>query len=187
MFFRRAMIPIVMVLALLVQFTPGTVLGPQPVAAALCDSAQFVADVTIPDGTSVAPGATFVKTWRLLNNGTCTWTTSYSVVFTGGDQLGAPAVIPMPSAIAPGATVDISVNLTAPSAPGHYRGNWKLRNASGILFGVGADASYLFWVDINVNVSFTTAYDFVANYCSALWASGAGGLPCPGTGRTPKK
>ena len=89
----------------------------------------------------------------------------------------------MPYSVAPGATVDISVNLTAPSSNGHYRGNWKLRNASGILFGVGASANAIFWVDIFVNSSSTsgTTYDFVANYCSALWASGSGGLGCPGT------
>src|SRR5512147_1411150 len=30
-----------------------------------CDSALFVKDVTIPDGTQIEPGATFKKTWRL--------------------------------------------------------------------------------------------------------------------------
>jgi uncharacterized repeat protein (TIGR01451 family) len=181
MFFRRALIPVVMVLTLLVQFMPGTALGPQPAAAALCDAAQFVADVTIPDGTTLAPGASFVKTWRLMNNGTCTWSTSYAVVFASGDQMGSPAVIPMPSSVAPGGTVDITVNMTAPSTLGHYRGNFKLRNASGGLFGVGTNAAFLFWVDINVSVSYSVAYDFVANACSATWSSGAGTLPCPGT------
>jgi uncharacterized repeat protein (TIGR01451 family) len=183
MSFRRISIPAAMLLVLLLQFLPGTVFAPQPAAAAYCDSAQFIADVTIPDGTVMAPGATFVKTWRLQNIGTCTWTTAYSIVFTGGDQLGAPAVVNMPYNVAPGASVDISVNMTAPLAAGHYRGNWKLRNASGYIFGVGGPANYLFWVDIYVNSTYTTGttYDFVANYCSALWASGAGGLACPGT------
>jgi hypothetical protein len=119
----------------------------------------------------------------LKNIGTCTWTTSYSAVFTSGNQLGAPAVVNLPWSVSPGATVDISVNLTAPSTPGHYRGNWELRNASSGLFGVGASANSIFWVDIYVNGSYTTstAYDFVANYCSAAWSSGAGALPCPGT------
>jgi len=172
-----------MIMTLLLQFLPGTVFAPSPAAAASCDVAQFVADVTIPDGTTLAPGTTFVKTWRLKNIGSCTWTTSYSAVFTGGDQLGAPAVVPLPTSVAPGATVDISVNMTSPTGNGHYRGNWKLRNASGGLFGVGTSGAYVFWVDINVNTSSTsgTTFDFVANFCSALWASGAGGLACPGT------
>ncbi len=181
MSYRRVFIPIILIMVLMAQFLPGTAVGPQPVAAALCDSAQFIADVTIPDGTSVAPNAGFVKTWRLKNNGTCTWTTSYAVVFTGGDPLGAPAVIPMPTSVAPGASVDITVNMTAPAASGHYRGNWKLRNASGGLFGVGTNAAFLFWVDINVNVAFSSAYDFVANAGSAAWSSAAGTLPFPGT------
>ncbi len=182
MFFRRVLIPVVLLLTLLVQFVPGTAFSPRPAAAASCDMAQFVADVTIPDGTTLAPGATFVKTWRLQNAGSCTWTTSYAVVFTGGDQMGSPAVISMPSSVAPGATVDISVNLTAPSSNGHFRGNYELRNASGGLFGIGA-GNFLFWVDIFVNGSATsgTTYDFVANSCSATWSSGAGALPCPGT------
>jgi large repetitive protein len=182
MLLRRISIPIVLILSMLLQFVPGTAFSPGLVAASSCDVAKFVADATIPDGTIVAPGTSFVKTWRLKNVGSCTWTTSYSAVFTGGDQMGAPAVVNLPYSVAPGATVDISVNLVAPTGNGHYRGNWKLRNASGTLFGVGASGNYLFWVDIYVNTSSTTGttYDFVTNYCSALWASGAGGLACPG-------
>jgi large repetitive protein len=180
MSFRKVAIPIVLTLVFLLQFLPGTALSPRGASAASCDVAQFVADVTIADGTSVAPGSSFVKTWRLKNVGSCTWTTSYSVVFASGDQLGAPAVINMPTSVAPGATVDVSVSLTAPSSNGHYRGNWKLRNETGGMFGIGA-GNYLFWVDIYVNASVTTGttYDFVANYCSAVWASGAGGVACP--------
>jgi hypothetical protein len=167
----------------MLQFLPGTTFAPHPVAASGCNAAQFVADETIPDGTNVAPGTTFLKTWRLKNVGSCTWTTSYSAVFVSGSQMGAPATVYLPTSVAPGATVDISVNLTAPSSPGHYRGNWKLRNGSGGLFGVGSSGNSIFWVDIYVNSSSTsgTTYDFVTNYCSALWASGAGGLTCPGT------
>jgi hypothetical protein len=38
------------------------------------DKADYVADITIPDGTNLAPGETFVKTWRIVNSGTSTWT-----------------------------------------------------------------------------------------------------------------
>ena len=177
---RKVLVPVALTLTLLLQFLPGTFLAPRPVAASACDSAQFIADVTIADGTILSPGSTFVKTWRFQNIGTCTWSTSYALVFTGGDQLGAPAVVSLPSSVGAGGTVDVSVNMTAPSAPGHYRGYWKLRNSTGTIFGVGGAANYFFWVDINVNGTVTagTTYDFVANYCSALWASGAGGLDC---------
>ncbi len=180
---RRVFIPVALALTLLMQFLPGLAFAAHPVAAASCDWAQFIADVTIPDGTSLAPGATFTKTWRLENIGTCTWTTSYSAVFVSGDQMSAPASVNLPSSVAPGGTVDISVNMTAPASAGHYRGNWELRNGWGGLFGVGASANSIFWVDIYTNGTYTggTSYDFMANSCSASWSSGAGALPCPGT------
>ena len=34
-----------------------------------CYRAEYVADVTIPDGTIVSPGATFWKTWSVKNTG----------------------------------------------------------------------------------------------------------------------
>jgi len=61
---------------------------PQAQAQTYCDHVQFVSDVTVPDGSSFTPGAAFTKTWQLKNIGTCTWTTSYSLVYAGGDQMG---------------------------------------------------------------------------------------------------
>ena len=178
---RRITIPITMILVILMQFLPGSVMGPRPAAASACDWAQFTADVTVPDGTTFAPGSPFLKTWRLKNIGTCTWTTSYSAVLSSGDQMNAPASIFFTNSVAPGDSINISANMVAPSTPGHYRGNWILRNGSGGLFGVGPAANAIFWVDIYVGSSYSSSYDFVANYASATWTSGAGGLPVPGT------
>lgn len=153
-----------------------------------CDRAQFVTDVTVPDGKEFAPGKEFVKTWRLKNTGSCTWTTSYALVFESGDAMDASASINLPGSVAPGQTIDVSVELTAPDSPGTYRGNWKLRNASNARFGLGWDATQPFYVIIKVVGTPTPTatsgpalkYDFVANYCSAEWISGAGILSCPG-------
>lgn len=150
-------------------------------AANPCDSAQFIADVTVPDGMSFAPGASIVKTWRLKNTGTCTWTTAYAIVFYSGSKMNAAPVVYLPAATAPGSTVDVTVNMVAPSTPGHYRGHWMLRNAANILFGVGVNGNTTFFIDINVVANYSVAYDLVANFCSATWMSGAGVLPCPGT------
>jgi hypothetical protein len=114
-----------------------------PTATSSCDIADFVADVTIPDGTLVPAGQAFTKTWRFKNAGTCSWTTAYSLVFSSGDQMNGPSTQALPANVNPGQTVDISVNLTGPAAAGDYTGNWKLRNASGVLY-----AS--FWVKVRV-------------------------------------
>jgi hypothetical protein len=155
--------------------------GAIPARAATCDWAQFIADVTVPDGTTYAPGTTFRKTWRLKNIGSCTWTTSYALVFSSGERMGAPSAVNFPTNVAPGQTVDLSVDMTAPSSAGHYFGYWKLRNAGGGIFGIGSTANRAFWVEIYVGSSAGVGYDFTANAGSASWSSGAGALSFPGT------
>jgi len=108
------------------------------------DNSVYVADVTVEDGTDFAPGESFTKTWQIMNNGSTTWGAGYELVFVEGDKMGGPDSVPVPSEVAPGATVNISVNLVAPSQAGDYIGYWRMRNASGVLFGNP------FWVDIDV-------------------------------------
>lgn len=98
------------------------------------DQAAFVADVTIPDGTVIAPGAAFVKTWRLQNIGTSTWTTSYSLAFNSGEQMGTITSVPLVQSVPPGQQIDVSVDLVAPNNAGTYQGYWKMKNASGQFF-----------------------------------------------------
>jgi Ig-like domain-containing protein len=117
---------------------PGLGLG-SPTAAAgagaqACDSSVYVNDVTIPDGTVVDAGKKFTKTWTVMNNGTCTWSTSYKLVLVGGEALGGSA-IPVPASVPPGQQTQISVVLTAPTAAGNYTGSWQLQNASSQPFG----------------------------------------------------
>lgn len=121
-----------------------TPIPPSPTAGAsgCTDLAGFVSDVTIPDDSPIEAGAGFVKTWRLRNNGTCTWTSSYSVVFDHGDKMSGPDAQPLSGAVAPGDTMDVSVSLTAPASPGTYQGYWMLRNNSGVLFGLGGNAAF---------------------------------------------
>jgi hypothetical protein len=150
----------------------------------LCDAAAFVSDVTYPDGSSVTLGGTFTKIWRLKNIGTCTWSTSYAAVYVSGERFGAPSAVGLPTSVGPGQTVDVAINLTAPNQNGHYRGFWKLRNASNVLFGIGSDASTNFFADINVTGYAITGYDFVGNnnYCDdAAWENSSRDLPCPGS------
>jgi hypothetical protein len=181
---RLKAVSILVLAALVLSFVPAATLPSGASAAQACtDRAQFVADVTVPDGTRFDPGAAFTKTWRLRNIGTCTWTTSYTMVYDSGEKMGSTTSVPFPTNVPPGQNVDLTVAMTAPSAPGHYIGYWKFKNAAGILFGIGANANKSWWVEINVNGTPTTgvAYDFTANAGSATWSSGAGGLSFPGT------
>lgn len=122
---------------------------PTPTPKTYCDWAAFVKDVTIPDGTALKTGETFVKTWRLKNRGTCTWTPDYALVFSSGAQMGETVAVKIPGTVPPGSTIDLSVALTAPASPDNYRSYWMLRNASGTLFGLGEYANKAFFADIH--------------------------------------
>lgn len=97
------------------------------------NNAGFVTDVTIPDGMTIAAGQPFNKTWRMTNNGTCTWT-NYEFVFTSGTAMTTGTIVAVPN-LAPGGTVDITVPMTAPTAPGSYTGNWRMRSNTSATFG----------------------------------------------------
>lgn len=130
--------------------TPYPSLTPIPLSAKkVCDRAAWVKDVTIPDGTAITPNTSFVKTWRLRNDGTCTWTTAYKLVFISGDSMGAAASIPLTASVAPGQEVDLSVTFKSPGVAGTYKSNWKLQNADGVSFALGA-VDQAFYALINV-------------------------------------
>jgi hypothetical protein len=119
-------------------------------APACVDQAAFVADVTIPDNTQMASGQSFTKVWRLRNDGTCPWNEEYQVVFVDGAAMSNNTPLSIANTVQPGATVDLSVELVAPSSAGTYTGNYQIRNPQGDLFGVGGNGQTPFYVRIVV-------------------------------------
>jgi len=84
------------------------------------------------------PGQPFVKQWQVKNNNTCTWDTSYVLVYAHGNNPsarmgGQPLSVTKP--VAPGETYDIAQSLVAPLNPGIYQGFWQMTNARGTSFG----------------------------------------------------
>lgn len=123
------------------------------VPADCTDAAVLVQDVTIPDGTNIPYGTTFLKTWQLRNTGTCPWV-NYKIAFVSGDRMSAPDTAPVPDT-APKANADVSVELVAPTIDGIYTGFYELHNASGQALDIGIEKT--FWVKITVgNVSLPT-------------------------------
>lgn len=125
------------------------------VSAIPCNMASFIADVTTPDGTSITVNSPFVKTWRLKNVGSCTWTSGYQLVFDSGDAMNGPASQQLTvGSVPPGTTIDVSVNLTAPASAGNYKGNWKIREPGGQIFALSTGP---FWVQIKATDGVVTA------------------------------
>jgi hypothetical protein len=147
-----------------------------------CNAAQFIKDVTVPDGKEFPQGESFTKTWRLKNVGSCNWTKDYRIVFVSGDSMGAPTDgEPLPYSTKPGQTVDAAVDLVAPGVPGTYKGSWMLSSPSGQRFGTGPNHSNSFFVSIKVTEADSgSIYNFATNYCAASWKSSVADLSCPG-------
>lgn len=160
--------------------TPFPTFTPTPTTP--CNWAQFVSDVTIPDGTMMAPGVKFTKIWRIKNIGTCTWTTEYSLNFVSGTAMTVNnTVVYLKSLVRPGEMIDVEVKLTSPTSPGTYTGSWLMKNPGGLTFGVGQNVNTPVHVTVQVlNVDSNLPFDFVLRMCEANWRNSDGDkLPCP--------
>ncbi len=107
-------------------------------------------DLTVPDGEVVRPGETLSKTWRLVNDGACAWTSGYALVFFSGEQMGSPASQYLHENVEPGGSIDVTVDMVAPLRPGTYQGNWMLSDEDANLFGIGPSGQSAFWARILV-------------------------------------
>lgn len=121
--------------------------------------------------------------------------------------MSGPDFIPMPQNVAPGDTVELSLDLTAPAIEGQYKGVWMLEDNRGNRFGLGSSSKGEIWVQIRAVIAPTSvptetleplptqtsaptaiplfksvpADDLAAQSCAAAWTSNNGTLLCPGS------
>jgi len=112
--------------------SPSATVSLTPAATGL--SSVFVADVTIPDGTEIEAGSTFVKTWRVRNNGDVTWPAQTCLRHVEDETFGVSRGGAIGS-VEPGQEIDISLTLTAPDEPGTHVGVWQLQASEDAPFG----------------------------------------------------
>lgn len=139
------------------------------------NKATFVSDVTIPDNTDLTAGATFTKTWRVQNAGTCIWWSGYTLTHYSGETFSAPASVPL-SVTNPGETTDISIDLVAPTTAGKYQGWFVIKNPEGLIMQIDNDSRL--WLIINVTAAPTGTP-------TATVAPGSGGATSTATAGTP--
>jgi hypothetical protein len=120
-------------------------LGQTPVAAvtetpelasptpACTNSLKFIEDVTVPDGTTVSPGQSVDKQWRVQNTGSCDWDSNYHLQRVSGDAMGLPDQIALYPARA-GTEAVIELTLTAPQDAGTYHTVWQATDPDGVAF-----------------------------------------------------
>ncbi len=113
--------------------TPTLLPGGVTATPILCDALSFdpaTVDVNVPDNTEMQLGQTFVKTWRVKNNGSCTWGAGYKLTFSYGDQMSGKAQA-FTGVVGPGQEVELSVDFKAPTKAGTYLSAWQMVNANG--------------------------------------------------------
>jgi hypothetical protein len=102
-------------------------------------AARFVSHVTLSPESIVAAGANVSKTWRVRNDSEQAWPEDVALVYIGGedsDCLAHATNIPVRGAVPPGGEVDVTLEFTAPPAPGRYQPFWRLVDvATGARFG----------------------------------------------------
>jgi len=104
--------------------------------------ARFVSHVTVLDGTVVSPCATFVKVWKIRNDGTTAWPAGTRFTFLPkSDSMGGPSYVTLDKAVQVGQEIEISLQLTAPEKEGYYEGLWRFSTPAGFKFGQRMSAS----------------------------------------------
>lgn len=118
---------------------------PEPTQIPNCtNELEYLADLTIPDGTQFDPGAVIEKEWKVKNNGTCNWNNTYTLRLISGSPLGvetSQALIPARN----GADAIIHIEFITPQESGRYEATWQAYGPDGEAFGE--------WLSISIAVT----------------------------------
>ena len=108
---------------------------PKPTEDAGCSNLlAYIKDLTIPDGSMFSPGESIDKRWLVENQGTCNWSSRYSLRLTGGDPMSASTEQSLYPALAGNQAV-IRINFKAPAEGGKYRSSWQAYTPDSRAFG----------------------------------------------------
>ncbi|MBN2502788.1 MAG: hypothetical protein JXB38_18560 [Anaerolineales bacterium] len=119
-------------------------------AGTCTNAAEIVEDVPLLNPQEIYQGDPLTKTWVLRNVGNCTWNENYVLLHTDGTLLTNAAATPLGEVVGPGETVEVSLNLTAPTELGSYTSSWRLRSDLNEIFGVGETADQPLTVNFDV-------------------------------------
>lgn len=124
--------------------------------------ASFVEDNNVPDGHVFPPGAEFIKSWKMKNDGRVEWPAETVLAFVGGHRLGAFPGAPTTyevGQVSSGDVVDVwAGDLKAPEEAGTYNSFWRLMDASTHMF-----FGHRVWITIEVAQPTSSASEEASN------------------------
>lgn len=110
-----------------------------------CNNGWFISESGPADGSTLLAGKELVKTFEILNTGTCAWDEGYSFSFrpeyssspegAGIGYYGKDEFLLSTNQIKPGQTGVFNIYFTVPRKTGEYIWAWKLKDDAGSLFG----------------------------------------------------
>jgi hypothetical protein len=86
---------------------------------------KYVRDISIPDGTVMAPGQAFTKSWEIQNSGEVPWPEGTELRRVEGAVMGPIESVSLNTRPA-GERAEISVDMLAPGEAGTHRSYWQL-------------------------------------------------------------
>ncbi|MFO7695834.1 MAG: NBR1-Ig-like domain-containing protein [Anaerolineae bacterium] len=86
---------------------------------------KYVRDISIPDGTVMAPGQAFTKSWEIQNSGEVPWPDGTELRRVEGAVMGPIESVSLNTRPA-GERAEISVDMLAPGETGTHRSYWQL-------------------------------------------------------------
>ncbi|KAM0837979.1 hypothetical protein ACQ4PT_061291 [Festuca glaucescens] len=98
----------------------------------------FIKDLTVPDGTVMAPSTPFRKIWCMRNSGSTAWPSGTQLTWIGGDQFARQSSVKLGISefgFPAGGEIDVCVDFVAPAKPGRYISYWRLTSPDLLKFG----------------------------------------------------
>lgn len=82
------------------------------------------------NGTTLPKDYRFDMVWHVKNTGTTTWNKNYSIIYYGGNRIGAgkPISYTLKTDVNPGQSYSIIVEMQTPNQSGQYKSIWFLMN-----------------------------------------------------------
>uniref|UniRef100_A0ACD5V7M5 Uncharacterized protein n=1 Tax=Avena sativa TaxID=4498 RepID=A0ACD5V7M5_AVESA len=99
---------------------------------------RFIKDLTVPDGTVMAPSTSFRKIWCMRNSGPTAWPFGTQLTWIGGDQFARQSSVKLEISqfgFPVGGETDVCVDFVAPAKPGRYISYWRLTSPDLQTFG----------------------------------------------------